>query len=483
MKIYRYIMVFAAAALLFGACTDWLDVKPKTQVDADRLYERESGFKQVLTGAYSNMCGTSMYGCHMTLGMVDLLGGVYSSTSSNSTYSAVRNYSYNNASVETIINSVWSSGYNTVSNLNHMIGYMRRADRDIFSEDNYNVILGEALGLRAFIHFDLLRLFAPSYKADRNAVAVPYVTKYQYNATPHYTVSAVTDSILVDLTEAAALLKTSDPMVTGREITTMDDEGYLLNREFRLNYYAVRAVMARVYMWKGDAANAAACAREVIESELFDWITFDAVGTPTAEERDRTFSPEHIFALQNVGLEAIADLNLKRPGFNTTSVSTLLFTPASRDALFPYGDDWRLRYLWELEAAGNMEYSNTKLWQYETMPGDYMYRQPLIRLPEMYLILAETMIDTDTDGAAGLVSEMMRNRGISTGVPAGSTPEAVRAALELEYRREFISEGVIFHYFKRLDADAIAGASTGAFTKEKYVLPIPMAEIEYGKRD
>jgi hypothetical protein len=310
------------------------------------------------------------------------------------------------------------------------------------------------------------------------------VTRYQYNATPHGSVSAVLDDIMADLTEAAALLEESDPMVTGREITAFDDDAYLSNRGFRLNYYAVRAVMARVCMWKGDMANAAAHAREVIGSGLFSWVSYDAIGTPaTAAERDRTFSSEQIFALRNQALEANYAGRLKRPGVNLTGGYSLLFGIAYRDALFPLGDDWRQRYFWEQEGSNSVDYSNVKMWQYETMPDEFRYRQPLIRLPEMQLILAETMIDTDTDGAAALISEMMLKRGVAAGVPQGATPEAVRAALELEYRREFISEGVMFHYFKRLDSPAITNTPAGVFTKDKYVLPIPLTETEYGNRE
>ena len=482
MKIQKYMIVLAVLALFFTACKDWLDVKPKTEIDAERLYERESGFKQVLTGAYTSLCGASMHGREMTFGMVDALGGVYPVTGGG-VYSHVRAYDYEEAEVEALISATWSASYNTITNLNHMISYLRKADRGMFAEDNYNVILGEALGLRAFIHFDLLKLFAPSYKANKDAVSIPYVTQYKFNVTPQYTVSAVMDSILVDLTEAAGLLELSDPLVTGREITVRDDDGYLQNREFRFNYYAVRTVMARLHMWKGETAKAAQYAQEVIRSNRFRWVSFDEVATPDAASRDRTFSPEHVFVLQDMNIVNNYAGVLKRPAFNYMSGSNLLFSPAYLAGLFTTSDDWRRMYLWAEEGSAGTDLSSTKLWQYEEMPAEFKYRQPLIRLPELYLILAETMLDTDPDGAAELISTMMANRGIAGGVPPGSTTEEVRNAMVMEYRREFLCEGIMFYYFKRLDSATIDGAAAGAFTKDKYVLPMPTAELEFGNRE
>ena len=52
------------------------------------------------------------------------------------------------------------------------------------------------------------------------------------------------------------MLKAGDPIVTEREITEMDDNGYLSNRRLHLNYYAVKGLQARVYMWMGRYSQA-----------------------------------------------------------------------------------------------------------------------------------------------------------------------------------------------------------------------------------
>src|SRR5690606_27519355 len=116
-------------------------------------------------------------------------------------------------------------------------------------------IKGEALALRAFVHFDMLRLFAPSFASDPSALAIPYITSVTKTVTTRSTVTATIDKIINDLTNATELL-TRDPIYTGQEITAQDDNGYLLNRPLKFNYYAVKGLLARVYLYKGDKPHA-----------------------------------------------------------------------------------------------------------------------------------------------------------------------------------------------------------------------------------
>lgn len=78
---------------------------------------------------------------------------------------------YDESSCETRINSMWSSSYNVIANINELIGYIDEANPGMFTGRNYHLIRGEAYGLRAMLHFDILRLFAPSYKAGASTKA------------------------------------------------------------------------------------------------------------------------------------------------------------------------------------------------------------------------------------------------------------------------------------------------------------------------
>jgi hypothetical protein len=477
MKKY-YIILLLPLLLLATACEEWLDVKPKAQIEADILYSREAGFKDVLTGAYVSMNSPTMYGREMTFGLVDVLGNVYPEVGSYE-YAYARTGDYTNASLETMINAIWQAGYNAIANLNSLIANAREADRALFSDDNYNVILGEALGLRAFLHFDLLRLYAPSYKMDPNAFAIPYVTQYGHNLTPEYTTAAVIDSILVDLREAATLLQAADPIVTGRQVTALDDDGYLLKRPFHLNYYAVKAVMARVYLYKADLANAGACADEIINSGKFQWTHEDRIVGVAETSRDVTFSPEQVFVLHIPHLIDHTAARLREEGLSTGYL--LRFHDVDVTDLYPSITDWRRLFAWTPQVTSTYRY-NTKLAQPEGFADSLANRLPLIRLPELYLISAEAALEVDPAKSSGRINELRLHRECDITIPDGVTdPDILRAEILLEYRREFISEGLLFYYYKRLDADQMEGVA-GNYDKTWYVLPIPLEEIEFGNR-
>lgn len=243
MKTIKSISILMIASLLLTACEEWLDVKPKTEVESSELLKTESGYKDALWGVYTKMTETSMYGLNMTV-TLDAMAKMYSRIGTSSALSHFSSYNYTSTRTQPVVDAVWQNTYTTIANLNNLITNLQSADRGMFAKDNYNVIYGEALGLRAFLHFDLLRLFAPSYADDPDAAAIPYVFSFDNHITETSTVSETVEFILRDLEAAATLLKEADPMVTRRTVTTSEDNGYLLNRNLRFNYYAVVATMA-----------------------------------------------------------------------------------------------------------------------------------------------------------------------------------------------------------------------------------------------
>ena len=48
----------------------------------------------------------------------------------------------------------------------------------------YEIMKGEALGLRAFLHFDLLRMFGPVFAMEPQGKAIPYRTVFSNEPTP-----------------------------------------------------------------------------------------------------------------------------------------------------------------------------------------------------------------------------------------------------------------------------------------------------------
>ncbi|MDE6369971.1 MAG: RagB/SusD family nutrient uptake outer membrane protein, partial [Duncaniella sp.] len=359
------------------------------------------------------------------------------------------------------IAGIWETSYNSIANANNILKHIDEA-QGIFTGDNYAIIKGETLGLRAFLHFDLLRCFGVSWAVNPDQPAIPYVTEFTYRVFPQLTVRQVIEKIQDDLTEAEKLLAV-DPILTGRTITELDDAGYLMNRTVHFNYYAVKALQARVAMWIGDYPAAALAAQEVMDSEQFSWAAQELMSNGT----DPTLVDEQVFALNNVNLSTLADtyFNDER---NTTSFS---ITRTSQFSIFE-NETTDLRYLFLFFSGETGETVDnrycTKFTQSSSSDMWYQSKMPMIRIGELQLILAECAWRENGTGLAEINTlREVRN------VPAlENEPENFLDYLIREYRRELIGEGQLFFLLKRLDRQYIPGADIDARDSKAYTFPL-----------
>lgn len=70
-KIVLYITVTLLAVC--AGCSDWLDVRPRTEVQEDDIYNSEDGFRSVLNGVYIRMAEEGLYGKNMSMYLPELL--------------------------------------------------------------------------------------------------------------------------------------------------------------------------------------------------------------------------------------------------------------------------------------------------------------------------------------------------------------------------------------------------------------------------
>ena len=130
----------------------------------------------------------------------------------------------------------------------------------MLTDGYWNLMKGEALGLRAFHYFDLLRLYGPVYSEDPEMKCLPWRTEFNADQKSLESAGVIAQHILEDLTQAEELLK-DDPLNYKNDL----NNPFLGLRKHRMNKMAVKALMARVYLWIGDKENAALKAKEVIE--------------------------------------------------------------------------------------------------------------------------------------------------------------------------------------------------------------------------
>ena len=466
------------ASMALASCSDWLDVSPKSQIKEADQFSTEGGFQDELTGVYSAMSQTTMYGLQMGIGFSEVLSQNYN-VNANGEWRYAANYDYTNSSSKSIIDAIWSSTYNCIANLNLVIKNIDKVDKNIFTGNHYNVYKGEALGLRAFLHFDLMRLFACSPKADNNAKGVPYITSYSTEVVPQKTVGETMNLIVNDLLAARECLL-SDSLKASKTP--------YYSRSTRIqyfNYYATVVTLARAYMWMGDTANALKYANEIISvgdddkalSSPFRWVDHTAVETQHDYECDRSFSLEHLFHLTIVDWQDTSDYYFKSAGGTST------LSPSIEKAMDiyevnskAYGNDYR--YLKGYDTNGSDKYL-CKFWHYEQGIHNDIY--PLIRMSEAYYIAAECLKDTDPLRAVKLLNSVRSARNLgSSPLPETLSSTEIQDEIFKEYRKEFVGEGgQLFFYYKRLNASEIKGAGISP-NKSVYVLPIPSTDVEFG---
>ena len=160
------------------SCSGWLDVKPKKTVE-EELFSREIGFKEALTGAYIKMTSTSLYTRELSYGFIDILGQRYKNGKSGTqSFQNGLYYTFPSSLTESTTNAIWEKTYNIIADLNNLLYWVDKSKQVLSTPGYYEIIKGEALGLRAFLHFDLLRMFGPVYKEHPGANSICYRTVF-----------------------------------------------------------------------------------------------------------------------------------------------------------------------------------------------------------------------------------------------------------------------------------------------------------------
>ncbi len=462
-KKLRYMML-CLSLFAFG-CNDWLDVQPKSQVKEEDLFSSESGFRDALTGIYALMGRVETYGGNSTMGFMDMLAQTYSKVDYD--YEDALKYNYKEEHVKGIVDTMWSSNYNAIANCNYLLQNIEKKG-SVMSERLRNVVEGEALALRAFLHFDLLRGYAPSYKMGKDEPAIPYVREVTNSPVVQSTVAEVLEYILTDLKTAQALLKPVDPIgpsfdsYTEQGYETEDyiqGDGFWLYRKSRLNYYGMTALLARVYLYKGDKTKALECAKEVIDAKKFTLLEESQL------VKDKTWGS---LCSENEYISSLYVYNMEEGRsdmfFGEESSVQCHISDTRRASVFgtPGVDiDWRNQNMFFLKTG-----------EAKTYIGKYrgVNRIPLLKLSEMYLIAAEA------SGDKGYLQTLRDHRGY-VNYPLEENCD-LAAEIEAEYRKEFMAEGQLFYYYKRLDYKTLP--DMGVVMTGNYVFPMPDDEMEFG---
>ena len=509
--IIIFILTVAALLPVTSSCEKWLEATSSSQVAGDKLFASRSGFHEALIGIYLSMGSNSQYGMMYTWFFNDVVCVPYS-ISSTYDIKLRQQHQYENSVVYTQVDRMWANGYNTIANINKTL-FELESRRNVVTDDlEYNLIKGELLAARAYIHFDIMRMFGLESWNGENAskYTIPYSTEYSSVAPPQHTYAETADLIVKDIREALECLK--DDPVRGVKRDDFDavlnSDGFWSDRQKRFNYYAVEAMLARVSLWRRDFVTAGQLAQEVVQNAtatgLVHWLDVDAFREQTEYDyRDWTFSCEHLFSLEITQLFTYVQYIFLNP---SSPLSGLLVDAPSVQSMYVSLPDLGIDDLNEdvRGPSGLLKYgaNGYQLYKFYGSNGyfeQYRNRMPMIRLSEMYLILAEAALQAfDYDGAMDYLDQVRFHRGVSASIklhPAAggaimeNKADLVASHILLEYLREMIGEGQFLYALKRFTAEYGASVTTSCMAQSPIhcypisVLeyPYPTAETTYGR--
>ncbi|WMI64169.1 RagB/SusD family nutrient uptake outer membrane protein [Aestuariibaculum sp. YM273] len=481
MKIHTKYILMLFTGIFFVSCDDYLDVKPEDKFLEEQVFQSRSSILDALNGIYTNMTKPATYGGNLTMTAVDVLGQRYRAAGEQHAWYEVANYNYEEPAARSTFNAAWSEQYANVLSVNNFLAGLDTYP-GVLSAWEESILRGEAYGLRAMLHFDLLRLFGPVYSVSPDKEAIPYYTNNSGETEPFKPAKEVIDMVLSDLAMAESLLvndviREYGPNDLGLAVLPDDRFKFVAGRQFRFNYYAVKALQARVHLYAGNKAEALEAATFIIQdaSKWFPWTSESEIFTEAANP-DRTFSKEVVFGLVNTSMydryrsyfaPSVRDENI------LTAEEGYLAEVFENNTL-----DYRFNSTWQQPASGVKAYKTfLKYADVSDNRTTFRFKQPLIRLTEMYYIAAEA--ETDAAKALQYINTVRNSRGLES----LSSEINLQDEILKEYQKEFYGEGQLFFYYKRLNVETLRSGTPGvaAFTMgaDQYVVPLPLSETDY----
>ena len=478
------------------SCNNWLDVRPETEQKEEDQFSTENGFQMALIGCYLHMASQSAYGLQLTMTSVENMANLWriDPATTNISERDLAQHDYTTDNAKSTVKGMYTTLFKTIAEANLIIKNAK-ARPEVFNESRMQkIILGEAYAIRAYCQLDILRLFGQVPNQPQKLVSLPYSEATNIDEIPaYYDFEAYTAKLKSDIETAEELLKESDPATLypyNRTYATgevYEKNAFLANRQMRLNYWAVRALHARMALYTGDKESAFTIARELITSTLPDGTVVRKLSGLTDYRAGYTTCPNECYF--SISKANVKDYTVQYFTDNANGIissydaNKLILSAEMLDQLFQ-GENIeshnRYNNLWtrELKDGDGYLWVGFKRYSYDEdkVQNKELYYQiiPMLRTSEMYLIAMET--STDLEEINRLYKEYMISHNVPMAVPFTSTQD-VTTWIENEYRREFYGEGQMFYTYKRMGETNILWSKTAA-DESTYVIPLPETEYD-----
>jgi len=447
-NIYSFVFILAAS-FIFSACSEeFLDTLPTDGVSDVGVTASTGTAMAALNGIHRDLYVRQAYASSQ--GRVGLSSWMYHIDEQGE--DMVFNYStwtthlrwLQRGATNSYGYAPWYMFYAWIANANVLINGV--GDNTAGSQDEKDIIVGQALTYRAFFHYQLVQQWANRYVpgGGNTQPGVPYMFEATTEGQARETVAQVYTYIIQDLTDAIALL-----------------DGKPRKNKSHLNVDVARGIRARVALTMGEYATAASFAVQArTDYELMDSARYSLGFSMGSEE-----SGEYMWASQiqedqtdkwgNYGAYISRNFSSTSIRTNPRSIFSVLYDQIAdtdvRKLLWdPTGEHLNLPPGVEIvSTAQKYPYTNQKFIAVST--ADSRCDVPHMRVSEMYLIEAEAEARQGHDAEAAAALYPMAVARDPSYTLSTNTGQDLIDEIMIQRRVELWGEGQRFFDLKRLN--------------------------------
>lgn len=417
MKLLKYLFISSALLITTSCGNSWLDLEPSTSIDTETSIKILTDVEFTLNGIYSTMQSSDAYSGRLIY-YGDVTGDDMQAVSSTK---RVANYYRFNFTKDDGPTSHWSYLYSIIQNCNLIIMNIDKLVIDEEDEEYRDDLKGEALAIRGLALFDLTRIFGYPYTKDNGAsLGVPIIEGLStISSKPaRNTVAQCYEKVIDDLTRSIDLLSGSF-------------------KKGKINKWAAMVLLSRVYLYKGENANALKMAEDAIagaEKKGYALWTNEEYPTAWGNDASKSNPGEVLFEIVNLttdspGKESMGYLNSK-DGYDDMCITCSFYQFLKEDP-----KDVRLKLL----SFDKKYYAYVFKYQPQQEENIQDANIPLIRLSEAYLIAAEAAVKEGNNAAAVKYLDPIVRRANPDKTVQGETITLGRVLDER--RKELVAEG------------------------------------------
>ncbi len=428
------------------SCTKLVSIPPNpvNQIAVPAVFADSADILSAMAGIYANFSET--------VGGNNIFSGVLTEELSYATGEMLTTFTFfpdaflTNTYVSTdgTVAGFWATAYSNIYNINAVITGI--ASSTVIGDSTKRALTGELKVLRAFNYFYLVNLFG----------GVPIVTSTDYKSNavlPRSTADSVYAFIIQDLTDARNVLTPVYPSA-GRA---------------RANLYTADALLARVYLYRGQYAAADAMASEVINSGLYSLTSLSGVFLAGSKEAIWQLPANGTYSQTSEGALFVPFSPYLQPFYQVTSTYVNAFEAG----------DQRLTNWIGVNTISGVNYYYPYKYKQRLNTGIPAEGYDAMRLAEQYLIRAEALAQQGKlDSALGDINLIRNRAGLAKAT--GSSMTQLMSIIMQERQAELICElGNRWFDLKRTGTiDAVLGALKPGWSSYKALLPVPSIEIQ-----